>query len=250
MQLYALDQSALILASHASRSRSYRCPECQGLVRTRGGGRRHVHFYHIRRPAACRQSGKSLAHLQIQLHLKSLITPLKLENRFEKRIADAVWEDEKIVFEIQCSFLSFEEAKQRGEDYKRLGYTPVWILHDRRFNQRRLSAAEMYLRAETTTFFTDGQNFYDQFEACIKNRRVFQGPRLKVELTEPRKKVLQPLLSRSWALSFNGDLYHLAEYQDLSHYKKLLSRLKKRYRWRRFKRGYQLWFYRLLEMVC
>ena len=131
MQLYALDKSSLVLASHAVRDRSYLCPECHGFVRIRGGGRRQIHFYHARRPASCRQHGKSLAHLQIQLHLKSLIPGLTLEKRFESRIADAHWADEKIAFEVQCSPISIQEAKTRCEDYLKLGLIPVWILHDR-----------------------------------------------------------------------------------------------------------------------
>lgn len=247
MQLYALDKSSLVLASHAIRDYSYICPECHGFVRKRGGERRQTHFYHVRRPASCRQHGKSLAHLQIQLHLKSLIPSLSLEKKFPHRIADACWNEEKIVFEIQCSHLSLQEAKSRSEDYLNLGYIPVWILHDRRYNRTRLAPAEEYLRSHMTTFFTDGRSFYDQFDVCHISRRVFRGPKISVDLTRPQKKPIEPIFSRTWPISFQGDLFHRAESQDMSHFKKIEKRYQKQRRWTQWKRVYKFLLYRLLQ---
>jgi competence protein CoiA len=249
MQLYALDKSSLVLAAHAIRNRSYLCPECHGFVRIRGGGRRQIHFYHARRPASCRQHGKSLAHLQIQLHLKSLIPSLNLEKKFQTRIADAHWAEEKIVFEIQCSPISLQEAKSRCEDYLKLGFTPVWILHDRRYNRFRLSPAEEYLRSQTTTFFSDGRIIYDQFDVCHASRRVFRGPKILVNLTLPQKKPIEPLFLRNWPLSFQGDLFHRANHQHLEHLKKIEKRYQKKHRWNKWKGAYKFLLYRLLEQA-
>ena len=247
MQLYALDKSSLILATHAVRDRSYLCPECHGFVRIRGGGRRQIHFYHARRPASCRQHGKSLAHLQIQLHLKSLIPTLALEKRFENRIADAYWGEEKIVFEIQCSPLSLQEAKNRCEDYRKLGFTPVWILHDRRYNRFRLSPAEDYLRHQTTTFFTDGRVIYDHFDVCRNLSRVFRGPKILVDPTKPLKKLIEPLFSRNWPLSFQGDLFDRANQDQIEHLKEVEKQYDKHHRWSKWKNAYKFLLYRLLE---
>ena len=247
MQLYALDKSSLILASHAVRDRSYICPECHGFVRIRGGDRRQTHFYHVRRPASCRQHGKSLAHLQIQLHLKSLIPGLSLEKKFLNRIADAHWADEKIVFEVQCSSMTLQEAKSRCEDYFKLGFTPVWILHDKRYNRFRISPAEEYLRSQTTTFYTDGRTFYDQFDVCQDSRRVFRGPKILVDLTSPQKQPLDPFFSRTWPLSFQGDLFHRTQGQDIAHLRKIVNRCRKRHRWNHWKGVYKFFIYRLLE---
>jgi len=247
MQLYALDKSSLVLASHAVRDRSYICPECHGFVRKRGGEKRQAHFYHARRSASCRQHGKSLAHLQIQLHLKSLIPSLSLEKKFPHRIADACWAKEKIVFEVQCSPLSLGEAKKRCEDYLNWGYIPVWILHDRRYNRTRLSPAEEYLRSRTTTFFTDGRTIYDQFDVCQASRRVFRGPKIWVDLNHPQKKIIEPLFSRIWPLSFQGDLFDRAAEHDISHFKKIEKRYQKRQRWNRWKGAYKFLLYRLLQ---
>ncbi|MBS0649310.1 MAG: hypothetical protein JSS10_08825 [Verrucomicrobia bacterium] len=247
MQLYALDKSSLILASHAARDQSYVCPECHGLVRKRGGERRQTHFYHVRRPASCRQHGKSLAHLQIQLHLKSLIPRLSLEKKFPDRIADACWDEQKIVFEVQCSPLSLQEAKSRNEDYLKQGFTPVWILHDRRYNRMRLSPAEAYLRTHTATFFTDGRSFYDQFDVCQNSRRVFRGPKIGVDLTKPLKKPLESLFSRAWSLSFQGDLFHRTGKKELVYLKKIERRYRRARRWIQWKEAYKFLLYRLLE---
>ncbi len=249
MQLYALDKSSLVLASHAVRDRSYLCPECHAFVRIRGGGRRQIHFYHARRPATCRQHGKSLAHLQIQLHLKSLIPSLTLEKRFESRIADAHWAEEKIVFEVQCSPITLQEAKTRCEDYRKLGLTPVWILHDRRYNRFKLTPAEEYLRSQTTTFYTDGRSIYDQFDVCQKLRRVFRGPRILVNPALPQKKALESLFSRNWPLSFHGDLFHRITPQQLEHLKKIQKKHQKPRRWSLWKKAYRFLLYRLLEQT-
>ncbi len=306
MQLYALDKSSLVLASHAVRDRSYLCPECHGFVRIRGGGKRQIHFYHARRPATCRQHGKSLAHLQIQLHLKSLIPSLTLEKRFEciprlsknlaldtasasnleqaqplrkqamfknmadgrsckdedvgaahnqifgqfrYRIADAHWAEEKIVFEVQCSPITLQEAKTRCEDYRKLGLTPVWILHDRRYNRFKLTPAEEYLRSQTTTFYTDGRSIYDQFDVCQKLRRVFRGPRILVNPALPQKKALESLFSRNWPLSFHGDLFHRITPQQLEHLKKIQKKHQKPRRWSLWKKAYRFLLYRLLEQT-
>jgi competence protein CoiA len=250
MQLYALDKSTLVLASHAVRDRSYLCPECHGFVRIRGGGRRQIHFYHARRPASCRQHGKSLAHLQIQLHLKSLIPSLTLEKRFESRIADACWKEEKIVFEVQCSPITLQEAKTRCNDYLKLGLTPVWILHDRRYNRFRLTPAEEYLRSQTTTFYTDGRSIYDQFDVCQNLRRVFRGPKILVNPALPQKKALESLFSRNWPLSFHGDLFHRINPQQLEHLKKIQKRYQKQRRWNLWKGAYRFLLYRLLEQTA
>ena len=249
MQLYALDNSSLVLAANAARDRAYFCPECRGVVRIRGGGRRQTHFYHTRRPASCRQHGKSLAHLQIQLHLKSQIPTLELEKKLENRIADAHWPEEKIVFEIQCSPISLETAKARCLDYFQQGLTPVWVLHDRRYNRFRLSEAEEYLRKSTTTFFTDGTTFYDQFDVSVNLRRVYRGDKIGVDLSQPQKKPCEPLLDRRWPLSFRGDLSDHVQEQSLEHLKKLVKRCQKRHRKRFWKPLYRFLLYRLLE-VC
>lgn len=166
----------------------------------------------------------SVAHLNIQHHIKSLIPDVILEKSFPSlgRIADIAWEKHKIIFEIQCSPISSEEAAKRCSDYESLGYTPVWILHVRRFNKKTLSKAEHFLR-KRACFFSDGFKIYDQFEILLGKQRIFKGPPLLVNLKNPLPLIPQltnpPLAisTRQWPLSFQGDLLHRASEDNLFH---------------------------------
>lgn len=183
------------------------------------------------------QRGKSLAHLTIQHHLKSLIPPLELEKRIDRRVADAVWEEEKLVFEIQCSPMSFEEARNRCNDYQRQGYQVVWLLHDRHFNRKKLSAMESYVRKAGKAFFTDGYHIYDQSEVDLKNYRLFRGPRLSVAIDQPRRA--------NGTLSFQGDFLHWARTHDTTFLDAIKRRHLRNYRW--WKRVYKFLICKLLE---
>jgi len=96
------------------------------------------------------------------------------------RIADVTWETRKIVYEIQCSPLSVEEAQKRSEDYRAAGWQLIWILSDKTFNRKRLSAAEAYLRKETSYFShwekRGVKKIYDQGEILVGSRRLYQSP--------------------------------------------------------------------------
>lgn len=240
MQLYALDDHSPILAAEALKQKNYQCPECLSVVRLRGGPHRQFHFYHIRSRPSCRQHQKSLAHLQLQLHLKSLIPSSSLEKPFPQisRIADVAWEEKRIVFEIQCSSISLSEAQSRSEDYARAGYTAIWILHDKRFNKKNLSAAENFLRTRGC-YFAKEALIYDQFDVLQGSRRVFRGPELPIDPTQP--------IFENGRLFFTGDLADRA-LKDPGAIKKLEKRAVKR----RFslKKIYLFFFHAALERFC
>lgn len=204
MQLYALEGNTPILAIHASRHQSYWCPECGGAVRLRGGKLRQFHFFHLRSQPFCRQHQKSLAHLQIQLHLKSLIPEAFLEKPFPSigRIADVAWEERKIIFEVQYSPISLEEVQKRNADYGQCGYFVVWLLHDKQFNQRRLSPAEAYLR-QGPCYFVNGYKVYDQFEVVRNSKRIYRGPSFPVDITLPWAPKRNRLLEKRYSLPFH-----------------------------------------------
>jgi len=172
MQLYALDKDKrAVFANYAKKHTNYTCPECDSLIRLRGGVHRQNHFYHLDPERRCRQNGKSMEHLQVQFRILDVLTEnaCSLEVRFPEinRIADCVWHKPKIIFEIQRSPISAAEVRSRNSDYRKIGYAVIWILHDKQFGLRRLSAAEMYL-ASYVHYFTniDAQgkgSFYDQF---------------------------------------------------------------------------------------
>ncbi len=150
--------------------------------------------------------GKSVAHEQIQYHLKKQIPSLELEKAIGKRRADAVWEEKKVVFEIQLSPIAHAEVLGRCSDYTASGYRIVWILHEGIFNGPKVSPAEKFLRESQTTYFTNGREIYDQIEVIRGKRRLFQGKQLPIQIEIP----CAPFLSvpdRAWPLHFVGDLH-------------------------------------------
>ena len=225
MTLYALDFEGIISAADAQQCGEYRCLECHLPLQLRQG-RRQRHFYHTKNSPQCRLYSKSEAHLLLQLQLQALFPKgeIILERPFLSisRIADACWERHKIIFEIQCSLLSEIEAKARTEDYAMLGYTVVWLLDDRIFNKTTLRPTEPFFRTYPCYYVhyqrTSRPLFYDQFELLEKTRRSKKGPRLAVQLTEPRRMPRPPLQAQPLAqvakrslshrLFFHGDLVH------------------------------------------
>ncbi len=231
MQIFALDDAdTRITASSASRSKNYFCLECQGIVRLRGGIHRQLHFYHLNPTLHCRQNGKTPTHLAIQIAIQQMLPPGEafLEERFPliKRIADIAWPAQKLIFEIQCSPILAEEVAGRTADYASIGYQVVWILHDRRFNRYRLSAAEQFLKhfPHYYTNFTGRKSgiIYDQYAYDVQGRREYKSRPLPIHLRlfSPDQHISDGLaaLSRTaewieerlnyWQISFEGDLFH------------------------------------------
>lgn len=195
MQYFALEKESPLLASVAVKGILYTCPECRCPLRVRSGPHRQPHFYHIKKPLHCRQHEKSLTHLQVQKVICASLPKDEgtLEYPFSAigRIADIAWIPKKVIFEVQCSPISLEEVKNRCRDYESLGITPVWILHDNRYNQKRLTEAEQYLRTRLC-FFTNineqGKGeIYDQEEYCQNFKRIFKGPKIPVTIQEPKR---------------------------------------------------------------
>jgi len=184
MQLYALDQNLTVIhAKNAKKHVSYQCLECKSFVRLRGGIHRQNHFYHVYQSSSCKQSGKSMEHLQVQLFLQKELDckDLHLEKRFDEigRIADVVSFSKKLVFEVQCSPISLEEVKSRNLDYQKLGLSVIWILHEKNFNQSKVSAVEDFLQSTHHYFTNMDANglgvIYDQFDLFDKGKRIFSS---------------------------------------------------------------------------
>lgn len=181
MQLYALDdQERVVFVERAQRQRDYICVECRRAVRVRGGSHRKTHFYHLDTTHHCYLSGKGMEHLQAQLYIKAQFPQddCQLELRFPaiNRIADVAWLPGKVVFEIQCAPISAKEVEARNLDYRSVGWEIVWIFHDSRYNQWKISAAELALRQQAVYFTNidaDGRGMvYDQFDLFYQGKRI------------------------------------------------------------------------------
>lgn len=288
MQLFAFDKkNRIISAAQAPKKTDYFCRECGGIVRLRGGAYKKTHFFHLASQSACRQSQKSAAHLQVQYFLEKMLLSeqCRLERHFPEigRIADVAWEDEKIIFEVQCSSISKEEVESRNKDYQTLGYQVVWILHDKRFNRWKVSAAEMFLRT-SPYYYTNMDSLgngeiYDQIDTIQGGVRRTYKKLFNVQLNQMKKCVKKEMDIKTkaasilelrwafWPFHFHNDLIDkwmcldsdidaalLKAFQyENSTYKQILNPVIKFFRYFFsfvFLRPYTLLFRILLEKAC
>jgi len=159
-----------------------------------------------RAPLYPRRLGKSIAHKEIQHHLKKQIPEIELEKTINCRRTDALWEAKKIVFEIQISPITYNEAVLRSQDYTTSGYHIVWLLHDQEFNQSKASLAERFLRNSYPTYYTNGALFYDQIDVFDGKVRRYKSDPLPIQLQSPFAPFLK-IPYRTWPLHFVGDLH-------------------------------------------
>lgn len=271
MQIYAIDRAGEeIAAPHAEPKKNYICPFCFEPLRLRSGPFIRTHFYHFRPGKACVHKGKSLTHLHLQEKLLSLLPSgeAKEEARFPEisRIADIYWAKEKIVFEVQVSFISREEVKGRIEAYRAIGIEVVWILHTARFDRKKVTAAEIFLRDHTHYFANHDTfgygHFFDRFLyefKGIKEASLFKRPvDLSLPLRNPPFPVELPLsfaCRKKWRLAFSGDILSHPRFAPWELEKALeLEALQtrpivKRSLWIRFKSFSRFIGYLLLELV-
>lgn len=162
-----------------------------------------------------RYLAKSKTHLYVQKKMMEWFGgELVREKHFPSigRIADLFWEKEGIVFEIQFSRISLDEAKKRVADYKSIGLIPVWILHTRYFGKQNPSAAEFFLQ-EGPLYYTStlpGQKL------CIFDRS-HDFLDIPVNLTSV-KKCYKPFKSQkiqAKELYFEGDFFDLWQKEAL-----------------------------------
>lgn len=215
MQLFAFGEQGNVHISDAEKGKNYNCLGCNGIIRAKKGRIKQPHFYHIKKTSFCREANKSLLHLQMQEHLLSILPKNEavMEKPFPKikRIADVFWQNQKIIFEIQCSPISEEEVQARNQDYRSMGFKVVWLLSDRLFNKKKCKKSELVLRKEGAYFFSvkKGITIYDQSEKFRGLFRVYFGPMLISLLDRPKEILLKKgypdqLLHRK--ICFEGDL--------------------------------------------
>lgn len=285
MQLYALDaHNRLVFANQAKKQQDYFCLECRSIIRMRGGMHRQNHFYHVEPARNCRQNGKTVEHIQTQLFIQKQLPEGEaiIEKPFPEinRIADVAWLPQKIIFEIQCSTIPAKEVEQRNADYESLGFQVVWILHDKRFNQWKMSAAELFLQRRPhyfTTMNAKGKGIiYDKYDVVLRGtRKHLLGPYpVEIEKLKPidketighstLPKIVKERMAH-WSYCFANDLSYLcladkpndvlteilkieAEMHQ-SHRTTFLNTVKHVF-YRLIIRPYKLFFQILLERAC
>ncbi len=222
MQLYALDElNSYVNALWAVSRKDYICPECGAAVRLRSGPKVQPHFYHYRGLAFCRQREKSPEHLFVQQKILESLPQgeARMEVHFREigRVADVAWEAGKVIFEVQYSPMTPEEALARTADYHSLGWNVVWILHDARYNQEMQSSLEEGI-AHLPHYYTDMDalgrgGIYDQLVMWREGRKYAASPPREIEemivLKPVRFKESAPQIlqrrGRSWSCCLQDD---------------------------------------------
>lgn len=225
MQIFAFNEKhQLCSAQEAIGQRDYVCIECNSIVRVRKGAKKIAHFYHLSQANHCFLSRKSLVHIAAQeyflKHLPEGEAFLEVPFPDIKRIADVVWVNKKLIFEIQCSFIDEVELLARNQDYLSVGYDVIWVLHDKRYNKRRLSSAEVALK-DFPHYYTNINSlgkglFYDQWSVVNKAVRQYHIGSVPINFNEPLTMEGFPfddypsLLKerQSWKWYFQGDLFY------------------------------------------
>lgn len=224
MQIYALDQNSQVISCfQAKKQTAYYCIECQEEVRFRSGQELRSHFYHVRERKKCSLSRKSLAHIEVQQAIQKRLLGSRLEVPFPeiRRIADIFWEQEKVVFEVQVSYISKEEVEKRIADYASLGIQVVWILHEKRFNQLYVAECEIFLLTSPHYFVSSSHEIYDQFSFIHEGARVKRLSKYPIELNEIIRSPFSSLplqiaeWRQSWKIGFKGDLLDQMREEDL-----------------------------------
>lgn len=252
MQIYAKDtQNRIITADKALKSEIYFCLECNLRVGIRKSFLKRTHFFHFHYNRICKSSGKSLTHLQVQNTIKERIggNEIVIEKYFPeiKRIADVCWENKKIIFEVQCSYITPEEIASRNHDYQQIGYQVVWILHDKKYNQNQITEAEKFLFNHThyfTNINIDKKGLiYDKLN---RNKYPIQIHKPLISHTCSNPEFIKQR-ELNWKIHFEDDLMDLFYKNNLndenlrlllkwnlkknedSFFRKLLNKFKKRY---------------------
>jgi competence CoiA-like predicted nuclease len=227
--------------------------ECGKIVRRRGGKNRQDHFYHLKPDPACRQCQKSLHHLQVQWYLYHLLPDGEcvLEKRFPEisRIADAVWEKKKLVFEVQCSPIPQAEVRQRNHDYQSLGYTVVWILHERRFHQRKISAVEEWLQGKPhyfTNFDAAGNGqIYDHLQVYERGMRRYCSEKSLINPAAPIFSGNRLIFEGDWSFRLiQNDTIALSVWEAFHQ-----ETRKRKAHWRRLGNSLLNWYMNVFNLV-
>lgn len=285
MQTCAFDKNHKIIHTKAAiRQQDYYCLECFKIVRLRYGEHRRAHFYHIDPLTYCRQNGKTAQHLELQYYFFNQLpqNDCYLEHRFNSinRIADVVWISQKIIFEIQCSPITGEEVKQRIRDYQSLGYTVIFIFHDKQFNRLCLTAAEAALKQSLyyySNFDANGNGtIYDQLSFDIGAKRLARSQSFPIDIryiyinhekTHPEQKFIE---KSNWNLClkwdryqncyFKGDVFDHILHEDTQAIKDQIRQWETQFMpkkihphktlWQKILKPYQVFFRLILERVC
>jgi competence protein CoiA len=207
--LFALTKEGkTVFIQNAKSIHSYDCPHCFKEVKPKKN-----FFFHLGKPK--KHPSKTLLHQEMQnLFLRELKTSLEVPFPSIHRIGDIVWEEEKLIFEIQCSPITLLEIEKRTKDYLSLGYQVVWILYEKTF-LNHYEEIRRFLLPTPHYFFNEKKEIFDQKGEMIqlKKKKIPEG-------NFPKELELR---KRYWGFYFSGDaLDRFLSQKKLSFFEKWL----------------------------
>lgn len=174
------------------RTADYRCPKCNAPVVLKRGYKKIAHFAHIATEGCSYGEGISEDHLIVQKEIVDILTqnniPCEIEYRgVDGRRADvfAIYQGQKIVFEIQHSRIDPQTILERNQDYNEAGCSVIWVLTPYYFakfageyntEKIRFSSWQQYLKNLFGVIYVWNEGFlyaFD-FEIAWTQRMVFE----------------------------------------------------------------------------
>lgn len=159
---------------------TYFCPDCNGVLLVKSGGKKVAHFAH-KKKALCDNFSKGETNVHIkgkQLlyeYLKKSKSKVKIEKYFPEisQRADLFIENHKkgIVIEFQCSVVPIHLIYSRTEGYKKVQIPTIWILSKKLLVSK---TPHLFTLTDFTLYFCSFPNtffptiiFFDTFEECF-----------------------------------------------------------------------------------
>ena len=144
--LTAIDKTGKKIVSYINgkRDESYFCsnPKCNSILIFKKGKIKIPHFAHKKNNFNCETKERNvekhnLLKIAVYNKFKEKIEDLEYELWVGDNIGDVVSKKYKIVFECQCSFMTYEKIEERTEKWEKRGYKIIWFLHKDFFKKSR-----------------------------------------------------------------------------------------------------------------
>lgn len=124
--LIAISNNKKVFALDAKKGKDYYCPHCQQKLILRQGDIKIYHFAH-QFDSNCESESESINHILVKKYLKENCG-LDIEEKIGDKVVDAVDHNNKIIYEIQCSNIEYEEMMSRRKNAKQNGYKLYWLI--------------------------------------------------------------------------------------------------------------------------
>ena len=139
---------------------NYFCPACHGRLRLKNGQIKIPHFAHQSlQDCDFWSENESTQHLGLKMelyHWLSQTEKVEIERYLpELNQTPDLLVNDKIAFEVQCSSLSLKRLRERSENYRKHGYTVIWLMGKDLWLSQSMSELQKNLM-----YFSENRGFY------------------------------------------------------------------------------------------